>query len=61
LKNCHTTGINVNHFGLGQSYFANDIRLHFISPFIFESVDYELRNEEEVEEIQQEEIYEEDH
>jgi hypothetical protein len=42
LKNSHTTGIRTNAFGLGRCYFANKIRPHFLSPCIFESVRFDL-------------------
>ncbi|CAF3163957.1 unnamed protein product [Rotaria sp. Silwood2] len=64
LKNADTTGININNFGLGQSYFGNDIKLHFISSCISESIDYELANENSIEAEEEEEpqeTYQEDY
>jgi hypothetical protein len=63
LKNCHSTGVKTNDFGRGQLYFGADIKPHFISPCIFETVDYEITNEEQHEahnEVECEEDYEEE-
>ena len=45
-KNCHTAGIKANDFGLGELYFSALIKSHFVNPCIFESVDFETKNEE---------------
>ena len=46
LKNCHTTGIKANDFGLGRKYFHDKIQEHFINPCIFESVAFDINEKQ---------------
>ena len=47
LKNCHTTGIKQNAFGLDRCSFADKINPHFVSACIFESVRIDLNEKRE--------------
>jgi hypothetical protein len=42
LKNCHTTGIKTNAFGLGRCSFSDKIKPHFLSSCVFESVHFDI-------------------
>ena len=46
LKNCHTTGIKANDFGLGRKYFHNKIQEHVINPCIFENVAFDINEKQ---------------
>ncbi|CAF3850775.1 unnamed protein product [Adineta steineri] len=49
LKNCHTTSIKKNDFGLGYQYFNDKIKDHFINPCIFESVIFDIHEQQRTE------------
>lgn len=42
LKNCYTTSIKKDSYGLGRQLFSEKIKPHFISPCIFENADSRL-------------------
>ncbi|CAF0829804.1 unnamed protein product [Adineta steineri] len=46
LKNCHTTSIKKNDFGLGYQYFNDKIKDHFINSCIFESVIFDIHEQQ---------------
>jgi hypothetical protein len=47
LKNSHTTGIKTNAFGLARRSFPDKIRSHFVSPCVFDSVNFDLDKKQE--------------
>ncbi len=47
LKNCHTTGVKPNDFGLGRRYFNDKIQDHFINSCIFESVTFDINEKQQ--------------